>query len=366
MSFEKGSVSFRMFYVLKALPSDAVERFAEHAAPPLNSLTDGVIHGWVSGRHLRDRVITQQNAYYGGFLRLQLVLAERKIPATLLKTECEMEELALMESTGQKFLTRAAKKDIKAAVVARLLPTMPPHLKGFPFVYDEREGILYASTLTDKQMDVFNAYFAQTLGFNLVAVSPETAAMHRLHANVREWAASSFSPMVPDTEAMLDVGEEFLTWLWFYSEARGGLFKHDDLGEFAVMIDGPLNFVNEGGAAQNVVVRQGEPRLCVETKSALLGGKKLKQAKLTLAQGDAVWSCTFSASGFVVRSLKLPASPKMDSVSLFQERINHLSLFHGALMGLFDVYVRERNDASSWSSTVNELHDWVSERKVRN
>ncbi|HMP91063.1 MAG TPA: recombination-associated protein RdgC [Kiritimatiellia bacterium] len=365
MAFESGSVSYRMFYVTKALPKDAVARFAENAAPPLDTLSDGEIHGWVSGRHLLDRVITDDNAYYGGFLRLTLMKAERKIPEALLRAECRMEEFAQQEASGKAFLSRTERKEIKDAIVSRLLPQMPPQLKGIPFVFDERDGVIYASALNDKQMDAFTIYFSQTLGFNLIPVVPETAAVKRLNVYVKEWAPVSFSPDVDDSEAGQDPGEDFLTWLWFYSEARGGLATLDDLGEFAVMIDGPLHFILEGGGAHEAVLRRGEPRLSAEAKTSLLGGKKLKQARLTLAQGDSQWSCTFTAAGFVVRGLKLPPLEKMDAISAFQERINQMGRFSEALLRLYDRFVQERNNVNGWKKTVDEIRAWVSGRKAR-
>lgn len=365
MAFESGSVSYRMFYVTKAMPKDAVARFAENAAPPISTLGDGEIHGWVSGRHLLDRVITDANAYYGSFLRLTLMKADRKIPEALLRAECRMEEIARQEAQGKAFLSRTERKEIKDEISARLQPSMPPQLKGVPFVYDERDGILYAAALNDKQSDALTISFAQTLGFRLIPVDPETAAAKRLGVGVKSWAPSSFSPEVDDAEAGQDPGEDFLTWLWFYAEARGGIANLDGLGEFAIMVDGPLHFILEGSGAHEAVLRRGEPRLSAEARASLLGGKKLKQAKVTLAEGDAQWSCTFTASGFVVRGLKLPPLEKMDAVTAFQERINQIARFSEALLKLYDRFVEERNSVKKWEKTVEEIRSWVADRKSR-
>jgi len=365
VAFESGSVSYRMFYVTKALPGDVVERFAENAAPPINTLSDGEIHGWVSGRHLLDRVITEKNAVYGGFLRLTLMRAERKIPEALLRAECRMEELAQQEATGQAFLSRKVRSEIRESIVSRLLPQMPPQLKGIPFVFDERSGVIYATALNEKQMDAFTIYFSQTLGFNLIPVLPETAAMKRLRVSVKEWSPSSFASGIDDSEAGQDPGEDFLTWLWFYSEERSGLAKMDDLGEFAVMVDGPLHFILEGNGAHEAVIRKGEPRFSAEAKAALVNGKKLKQAKVTLAQGDNQWSATINASGFVVRGLKLPPLEKMDAVSGFQERINQIGLFSEVFLRLYDRFVQDRNNVKGWKETTAEIQKWVSSRKTR-
>src|SRR5690242_11162172 len=108
-----------MFYVPRGLPDDAVQKFAKHAAPPIESLGDGEINGWVSGRHLLDRKINRDNAYYGGFLRLTLMQAERKIPEPLLRAESKMEEIAQLQASGEERLTQATRSDIRRSVTAR-------------------------------------------------------------------------------------------------------------------------------------------------------------------------------------------------------------------------------------------------------
>ena len=134
MSFESGSVATRLFYVVKGLPKDAVTRFNNHVAPPLKNLGSQSQQGWVGGRHLLDAPITDENAYYGGYLRLALVKAERKVPTSLLRAECMLEEVAYMQEEGKPFVDRKARSDIRKQVMSRLLPTMPPTLKGIPFI----------------------------------------------------------------------------------------------------------------------------------------------------------------------------------------------------------------------------------------
>ena len=110
MSFESGSVATRLFYAVKGLPKDAVERFSRHEAPPLKSLGSQSTQGWVGGRHLLDVPITEENAHYGGYLRLALVKAERKVPTSLLRAECLLEEVAYMQEEGKPFVDRKARK----------------------------------------------------------------------------------------------------------------------------------------------------------------------------------------------------------------------------------------------------------------
>lgn len=373
MAFESGSVSFRVFYVPRPLPRDAIERFAEHAAPSLDTLADGAIHGWVTGRHLLDRHITGDTATYGGFLRLTLMQAEKKIPESLLRAECRMEELAQMQAQGVDRLGGTARREIRRGIEARLLPQMPPQLKGIHFVYDARNELIYTSALSDKQVDAFQVHFAQTIGFSLIPATPEMAAMKRQQANVRDWDACSFSPECEDGEVANDPGLDFLTWLWFVAEGRGGQLKIEDVGDIAVMIEGPLMLVIEGAAAHEAVLRKGEPMLSAEAKTSLLGGKKLRRAKVTLANGDSSYSFTLDAMSLAIRGLKLPEGNtdgkgeriKLDAISRFQERMDQLDFFQKALFGFYDRFVSERRDARKWGATLKELHKWITDRKTK-
>ena len=373
MAFESGSASFRIFYVPRPLPRNAIERFAENAAPPIDTLADGAIHGWVTGRHLLDRNITDDTATYGGFLRLTLMQAERKIPESLLRAECKMEELAQMQAQGVDRLSGSARREIRRGIEERLLPKMPPQLKGIPFVYDARNELLYAGALSDKQVDAFQVHFAQTIGFSLIPATPEMAAMKRCQVNVRDWEPASFSPEREDAEVSHDPGLDFLTWLWFVAEARGGQLKIEDVGEIAVMIEGPLMFVIEGGGAHEAVLRKGEPLLSAEAKTSLLGGKKLRRAKITLANGDQAFTFTFDAVPFTFRGLKLPEGEtdakgeriKLDAISRFQSRMDLLDFFHRSFFGFFDRFVSERRETKKWNATMKEVHAWVTGRKTR-
>ena len=136
MGFESGSITFRMLYAPTGLPVDAVELFAKHALPPIRTLAGGEISGWVTGRHMLDTEITEETVDRAGYLYLNLVKAERKIPPALFRAECAMEELVLMRAEGKGQLNRAEKSGVKKEVTERLLPSMPPSLPGIPIVHD--------------------------------------------------------------------------------------------------------------------------------------------------------------------------------------------------------------------------------------
>lgn len=363
MALESGSISCRMFYAPHRLPADAVAQFARRAAPPLPSIGTEPIHGWVGGRHLLDVPITDDNAHFGGYLRLVLLKAERKVPQSLLRAECMLEEFAHMRAEKKPFVDRKTRSEIRKQVLARLLPTMPPTLQGIPFVYNERDRVLYAGATSENQTEAFLLNFRNTLNSELIPLTAATAAV-QLGASIRDWGKTSFSPEVPDSAMDETPGLDFLTWLWFASETRGGLFDTKQNGRVGVLIEGPLVFTHVGEGAHQITLRDGLPTISAEAKTALLSGKKLERAKITLGRtGDENWSCSFDTDAFVFRSLKLPESEEvLDAASRFQDRVQKLDLFRELLLDLFAQFAAERGTPRRWVATQKEIHRWVTDR----
>ena len=193
MGFESGAVSFRVFHLPRTMPGDALDLFAENAIPPVDTVSHGELRGWASGRHLLERNITEDTSVYGGYLHLNLVSAERKIPKSLLQAECRMEELAHMAANGTDYLARSTKSEIRRTVEERLLPQMPPQLKGIPMLHDRSTQRLYAGALPVGQVDTFLAYFQHTLGYSAIPMLPEAVALQRKDSDTRNWRPASFS-----------------------------------------------------------------------------------------------------------------------------------------------------------------------------
>jgi len=364
MGFEKGPLGFRMFFVSRDLTAADVDKFAAQALPPFSTLAEEEVHGWVAGRHLLDRNITEENAFLGGYLRLTLTQAKKTVPTSLLQAECAVEEMAAMEVEEKQYLNQQARSEIKKQVKERLLPDMPPQLKGIDFVFDEHSRMVYASATSEKQLDAFVLSLMQTTGVMAEVADPEAIAAKAEGIDVHNWEPASFSNELEDGMVDGTAGREFLMWLWYSSEKRGGLANIPDIGEIAYMVEGPLTFVMEGKGAHEIVLKKGEPMLSAEARTALLNGKKLKKAKVQLARGEETWTFALDADEFIFRSLKLPQTEAFDRVGKFQERMVLLEAFRQSFFHLYGEFVKERNSSKDWKETKAAMRQWVAERPV--
>lgn len=367
MPFDRGSVSFRMLELPRRFPADWLERFSAEAAGSLESVGEGQQRGWVTGRHLLDAHLTEETAMHAGWVRLALRLAERKVPAALLQAECRMEELAAMAAEGKAYLKAKQRAEIRRSVMERLLPEMPPQLKAIPFVYQPGADHLYAAALPVSQLDMFNAALVATLGFGGEPATPETLGAKLRRVDLRDLPGASFSPEMEGEAMEAAPGREFLTWLWFKAETQNGRMALAEGRELGVLVEGPLTFTHEGNGAHAAVLKKGAPENSIEARTCLLGGKKLKEAKITFALDEQnTWSFGIEADQFLFRGLKLPQGEgPLDAVSRFQERMIYLEQWREIFLDLFGAFVDVRSETRKWKATLSDIREWVKGRPGR-
>jgi hypothetical protein len=359
MGFESGNVSFRLFYLTQQFTSAVVEEFAKRLAPPIEKLDRDPISGWVGPRHLFDRDISDEKCVTGPFLSVQLLKAEKKIPSSLLRAYQKLEEDIEMKARGVENLSRKAKAEVKARVIAMLQPKMPPTLQSIPTVLDFRNDLLIAGALSDQQIDAFVLYAKETLDSMPILLTAETAAMRRKQVNAKDLDPVMFTPddtIDPPIEGTL--GMDFMTWLWFAWEKDGGVYHLPDGREFGIMLEGPVTFFREGQGAHEVALRKGLPLNSREAGTALICGKKLKRAKVTLAHAGASYTANMD-SDFAFRGLKLPKGEQVEDGGKIEERMMFIEFFWSAWLHLFDTFLDLRKDPRQWQKTLVNMRDWV-------
>lgn len=362
MGFDQGNISFRLCRLPEDLPADCLERFAAFAAPPLETVNDEPLWGWVSGRHLLDSKIDETTCRYGSYYHLCLRQAERKIPGSLLTAECRLMELTRMAETGSARISRKEKKSIKEEVTERLLPTMPPQLSGIYIALDTQEKILYTTATSPRQLELIQGQFNKAIGFEPVALTPETVASDFYEVDAADVPQLNISPELPDTVKSGTVGENFLTWLWFFLEERDGVLPPSKLGEFSMMLDGPLLLVAEGNGAFRSNISKGAPTVSAEAKAALTVGKKLQRAKLILARNKEEWQATIDINDFVFKGMKLPEGEAMDPVAIFEERMNNIYIFHTVFFALYQRFLGEMGNPEAVAAYQSKAKEWVRNR----
>jgi hypothetical protein len=367
MGFEKGNLSFRICALPDALPKNALERLHADRAASLDQTTDEPSWGWVSGRHLLETQINEDTSKIGPYLHICLRQAVRKVPASLLNAECRLTELAELKAGGKDHLDRKRRKAIKEEIREKLLPTMPPSISGSYVAVDPVSGFLYTTATSAKQLDILAGYFSKAMGFDPVPMTPDNLATLKYETDPGALPAVNISPAIDDnTGATGLLGENFLTWLWFFQEEHQGILPPTKLGDFSLLVDGPLTFVAEGGGAFESSLRKGTPTISAEARSAMLVGKKLRSAKLILAREKGEeWSCTLDASQFVFKGLHLPEGDSFDPEGVFTGRMANLDIFRQVIFELFHLYLTIVSDPAKRADYQKKAKHWVQEHEQR-
>jgi len=102
------------------------------------------------------------------------------------------------------------------------------------------------------------------------------------------------------------LGQDFLTWLWHVTEARGGVFKDKDGREFHLRMEERLSVQGgDGEGLESASVKSPSGEL-TEARSGLRTGKKVNRAQLRFDRDPESWQMTVKDSDFSLSGLKTP------------------------------------------------------------
>ena len=99
------------------------------------------------------------------------------------------------------------------------------------------------------------------------------------------------------------LGEEFLVWLWWQAETRGGVYAVGDDERIGVALDSILEFYDEATEVR-VVVRGDAPTRAPEAREALSRGMRLTRAGLIVTVSDENVSVVLDGPSLDLRSVK--------------------------------------------------------------
>lgn len=163
------------------------------------------------------------------------------------------------------------------------------------------------------------------------------------------------------------LGQEFLTWLWFKSEERGGTIFLPEAGEEIQVVfeKHMLLEYGEGEARENLICR-GLMTELQEARTGLKMGKKLEQARIRLSRGEYEWNLSFKATLMEFRNVKPPRTMATSEESNDPEAVEGRLLEH---IGLHEMIVRTMDQifrmflllriGPGWEQEVERVRSWV-------
>lgn len=162
------------------------------------------------------------------------------------------------------------------------------------------------------------------------------------------------------------IGQEFLAWLWYKSEERGGSVEIPGMGDILVVFEKHMLLEFGEGEASETVICRGLQTELKEARAGLGLGKKPEQARLKIVRDEYEFGVTLTAATFEFRNVRLPKTVAGrdegdDPDSLEGKILERISLFEELtnLVGeLFTMFINIRA-SSKWPDELLKIRTWV-------
>ena len=358
MGLLKGTLTFSRYRLPGEMPAGSSEQIdrsmRKFAFRDLAKSSEEKNLGWTSLENPLDTDFRHSSCRWGDYLLFCLRIDRWTIPPALLKVRILAAEQRHLAETGQRKIDRHRRGDIRERVRLDLLSRTEPVPAFHEICWSVSARSILFTSLSEKVIDDFQDLFKRSfecapcpyVPWDPQFMDPETA---------KSWTAPEAGLKLP--------GREFLTWLWFKTEARSGRIALPDGSETEVIFAQRLVLESGDGEYSESVVCQGFHADLQEGREALRRGKKVKEARLQLSRESASWEFTFKADRFQFQSLKIPAvtdgdEEQDDGGGRILERLYLLDAVIRTMDQLFLLFVNLRL-SPQWPKEKSRMDRWL-------
>ena len=163
-------------------------------------------------------------------------------------------------------------------------------------------------------------------------------------------------------EDLAFLGEEFLTWLWFRIERDGGEFEIAPRRTVAVSMDDFLSFAPRADDETEQTLRKGLPTRSAEGRAALRNGRRLRRARLVVAEGAQQFALVLDGPNLHLSGVRLPDDPEdVDENERGRARIDAFKTIVGIVHGLYALFLRDRLRGDYLQTAGAEQATWMAQ-----
>lgn len=387
MGFYNGRATFLRFKVNGPAPrlfdDEHLDRLKDRQAGRQRiAAADGVETGWTAGDHVLDTDFHLAKNVINDTLTFDLRVDTDKLPNDLLRAYYAVELKALSKNNPSGFASARQKREAKEIARERLEQEAKDgrykKRKCIPVLWDKltNEVLFGATSLT--QVDRLCSLFEQTFGHELDCVTAGRRAYQLAEINARtrlvdDSAPSAFVPGVTPTdvawiadETSRDfIGNEFLMWLWYYTDVQSDTIKLSDNSEVTLMLARTLNLECPRGVTGHETITYEGPTRLPEARRAIQSGKLPRKVGLTLVRHSEQYELTLHAETLAVGGAKLPPPDEgADARGKLDDRANQLRSLIETLDLLYDAFGQKRF-GKEWEQELIGMQKWLKREERR-
>jgi hypothetical protein len=155
------------------------------------------------------------------------------------------------------------------------------------------------------------------------------------------------------------LGSEFLTWLWYRSEQEDGSIEIEPGQPCEISFEKDLVLASEAGQAVASSLKGESPSLAPEAVAALMAGKKVKRARVSLTCNHTHWEVVLNGETFDWSGVKIDTPPSLPFVESVPIRLNAVEEFARIFDLLFSKFLDVRLSSDTWRPEVEAMRAWV-------
>lgn len=168
------------------------------------------------------------------------------------------------------------------------------------------------------------------------------------------------------------LGQEFLTWLWWKSEERGGSIELSGLGDITVVFEKHMLLESGEGESSEKLICTGLQTELQEARTGLQMGKKLEQARIVIGHNSYEYSLTMAGAMMEYRNVRLPKTEASDNdknespeevEGMILERIFLIEELVRLVNALFGLFLKARL-GPNWRDELSMIRQWIAKTAV--
>jgi len=373
MGLLKGTLTFSRHRLLEPLPKnfhDFISRQIKHYAfRELSAGAEEKSLGWTSMENVLDTNFEYANYAVGDYLAFSLRLDRKAISPSLMRIRLLEAEKKALSSKGKKGFSPGEREEIKERVRLDLLSKTQPIPSFFDVCWSLSQNRVFFGSLSPKIIEEFEALFKKTFNLPLSPLVPWDPKM--IDRSLAEKVASLKDGVFLNPQDAEEgksgaplLGREFLTWLWFKSEDRGGAIQIPGVGDVEVAFARRLVLESGGGEYSESIVCQGLHAELKEGKAAVREGKKVKEARIQLGVGSEKFELTLKSDQFQFQTLRLPSGMNMEEEGeekggRILERIYLTETATRTVDQLFSLFLKKRLSPQWSGEEIPRIKKWV-------
>jgi hypothetical protein len=386
MGFFTGRLTFMRYSLQGNVPrmfgQEHLEALLEHIPGRQRFPTaDGVEVGWTACGHILDTKFELEKNIINDMLWFSFRIDTQKLPSDLLKAYTQIEITARAASNPSGFASARQKREAKEAARDQLEELAKDgrytKRKAFEMVWDRVSNELLVGTTSMTNLDRLFVMFKDTFGFGFDSITAgkkayQLAELQSRSRNVDDAQPSPFLPGLSPAEFawVLDetsrdfLGNEFLLWLWFTTEADTDTIKLSDDSEVVIMLARTLTLeCPRAQTGHETITHEGPTRL-PEARKAIQSGKMPRKVGLTLVRHSKQYEFTLNAETLAISGLKFPPPEEEDARAQLNERADQIRHLMETMDLLYEAFGQKRF-GSEWTNELLQMQKWLQREERR-